>query len=151
MPVSDQHTIFYDGDCGFCMRSVRLVQSLDWLRRFRYDTLQSSAAKQAGLWSPTAASSGCHEMPDEMIVQAPGRKGWDARHWGGWRAVKRIGFRLPIFYAMLVGAVILSPWLAAAILVMLTPIGNPLGSAAYRWIARNRHRIPGNQCRLENR
>jgi predicted DCC family thiol-disulfide oxidoreductase YuxK len=89
-------------------------------------------------------------MPGEMIVQSPGGEDQDARHWGGWLAVKRIWFRLPIFYVTLIGAGLLSLWLAAAILVLLTPLGNPAGSAIYRWIARNRHRLPGSQCRLEN-
>ena len=35
-----------------------------------------------------------------------------------------------------------------ALLLFLTPLSNPLGEAAYRWVARNRHRFGDQTCAL---
>jgi hypothetical protein len=34
-------------------------------------------------------------------------------------------------------------WLAMALVLLFSPLMNPVGEAVYDWIAKNRHRIPG--------
>jgi predicted DCC family thiol-disulfide oxidoreductase YuxK len=147
-------TVFYDGDCAFCLRSVRVISVLDWLRRFRYRPLQCEEARDAGLWSSSKSGGSCHELPGEMILQSrpaiAGEAGSTEKRWGGWLAVKQIVFRLPLFYLVLTASLLLHPWTPLIVLLALSPLGNPAGAATYRLIARNRHRIPGAQCRLEN-
>ncbi|MDZ7639754.1 MAG: DUF393 domain-containing protein [Bryobacterales bacterium] len=142
-----QGTVFFDRDCGFCQRSVGIVRALDWLRAFRFVPLQSDEASALGLKES--------ENLSQMVFAR------QQRRWGGWRAVKRILFRLPIVYAGL-AALLAAPAVwpaltlpAVALLLLiglsLSPLCNPAGDALYRWIARNRHRLPGSTCSLENR
>ncbi len=35
MPTK-KDTLFYDGKCGFCRRSIRIIRALDWLNRLDY-------------------------------------------------------------------------------------------------------------------
>ncbi|MCU0226531.1 MAG: DUF393 domain-containing protein [Bryobacterales bacterium] len=138
-------TVFYDGDCGFCERSVALVRALDWLGRFRYATLQGSEARAAGI--------AVESRPSEVVLYRPAATPTDVdagSQWGGWHAVKQIGFRLPAFYLALSAAFLAHPALGAVLLCCVTPLANPLGRRLYRWIARNRHRLPASTCRLEN-
>ena len=139
-----KHTVFYDGDCGFCEWSVALLQRLDWLDRFRYATLQSPEAREAGIAFELS--------PSEIVLRVPlPDKTLNGRMWGGWRAVKRISFLLPALYIGLAVSLFVHPWLTVALLLGLTPLGNPLGDWLYRLIARNRHRFPASTCSLENR
>lgn len=140
MAFAHQYTVFYDGGCGFCDRCVRLLDALDWLRRFRYATLQGEEARGLGI-----TGSG---IPEEMVVR---KAGAETPEWRGWKAVKAAIFRVPVFYLALGGSALLSPWLALAVLAAFSPLGNPAGQAFYRWVARNRYRLPGSSCSLENR
>ncbi|MCW5964928.1 MAG: DUF393 domain-containing protein [Bryobacterales bacterium] len=135
-----KHTVFYDGDCGFCKRSVGLLRALDWFGRFRYATLQSAEARATGI--PIARN------PTEMVLctGVPGA----GRLWGGWRAVKQIWLRMPVFYLVMAGTLLVHPVVTACLLIGLTPFGNPLGDWLYRLVARNRHRLPASTCSLEN-
>lgn len=133
--------MFYDGDCGFCERSVRMVQALDWLGCFRYATLQSEEARVAGI--PPERN------PSEMVLGK--RSDRATRLWGGWRAVKQIAFRTPVFYFGLALTLLVHPVVTGLLLVALSPLGNPLGERCYRFVARNRHRIAGSACTLDRR
>ncbi len=135
-----RNTVFYDGDCGFCERSIGVVRAFDWLGLFRYAKLQSEEARVAGI--PP------ERYPSQMVLRTGEGKG--TRLWAGWRAVKQIWLRTPAYYAAMAGAVFVHPVLAVALALALTPIGNPLGDWLYRLVARNRHRFPASTCRLEN-
>lgn len=138
-----KYTVFYDGGCGLCQRSVAVLRALDWLRRFRYATLRSAEARAAGISS--------EQSPAEMMLLTPSGSAGAGRLWGGWRGVKRICLRLPVFYLVITALLFLQPWLGAAILMGLTPLGNPPGDWLYRLVARNRRRWPASTCSLENR
>ncbi len=133
-------TVFYDGDCGFCERSVAIVRAFDWLGLFRYATLQGSQARLVGIPAES--------YPSEMILHKQIPSG--GRRWGGWSAVKQIWFRMPALYLALAAAWFLHPALFAGLTLSLTPLANPLGNRLYRWIARNRQRFPASTCRVEN-
>jgi predicted DCC family thiol-disulfide oxidoreductase YuxK len=140
-------TVYFDRDCGFCQWSVSLVRRLDWTRAFRFVPLQSDEARNLGLEESRNLS--------QMVLARAGRQ------WGGWRAVKQLLYRLPLFYLMLAASQLPGLWwpsllpvsatALALFLLALSPLGNPAGDALYRWVARNRHRFPGSTCSLENR
>lgn len=145
--VTQQDTVFFDRDCGFCQRSVTAIDALDWLRLLRFVPLQSSEARNLKLAESDSLS--------QMVLARAGHQ------WGGWRAFKRILFRLPLFYAVVAAplfAASIGSWFRVASLgvallaaLALSPIGNPVGDALYLWIARNRHRLPGSTCSIKNR
>lgn len=33
---NDRDTLYYDGQCGMCRRSIRIIRALDWLHRLAY-------------------------------------------------------------------------------------------------------------------
>lgn len=120
--------VFYDAGCRFCTRSKRLGERLDWLGHFE--------------WTPSPT-------PQGAIVLLDG-----AREHRGWRAVKRMAAWTPATYlglAAVAGGLILAGAAAAtaaavcglALAAVLSPLSNPLGDAAYAWVARNRLRIMG--------
>lgn len=125
-------TILYDASCRFCNRSKRLGERLDWLGHFQ--------------WTPSPQRMGAI-----VLLDGP------AEH-RGWRAVKRMALWTPATYlaATLAAALLtlagLTPPLAiaaiaSALMVMFSPLSNPLGDPAYAWVARNRLRIMGEeQC-----
>lgn len=144
---SNPATVFFDRDCGICQRSVAVIRSLDWTGAFRFVPLQSTEAHSLGLEESRNLS--------QMVLARAGKR------WGGWRAVKRILYRLPLFYAGLTALGAMAAFVpqtrvpaavaVALLLLTLSPLANPAGNALYRWIARNRHRFPGSTCSLENR
>ncbi|MCC6264893.1 MAG: DUF393 domain-containing protein [Bryobacterales bacterium] len=139
--------MFFDRDCGFCRRSVAAVRALDWFRSFRFVPLQGEEAKALGLAESRNLS--------QMVFYRNGRQ------WGGWRAVKRTLFRLPLSYAaggaLALTALLAPGWRAPAVSLALfaaaalSPLGNPAGDALYRWVARNRRCLPGASCPLTSR
>jgi predicted DCC family thiol-disulfide oxidoreductase YuxK len=121
--------VIYDADCGFCTRTKTWMEALDhfglirWLPRFHPETeklnISNEASERALQW-----------------VNGEDRA-------SGYRAVKRIAMRLPLFWAGVAVLGWLSPWALLAPAVFLTPVSNPVGDPVYAWIARNRHRLPG--------
>ena len=76
----------------------------------------------------------------------------------GWRAVKRMAAGTPLTYLVAATIAILL-WLAGVswswaatvlvigLIVLFSPLSNPIGDPAYAWVARNRLRIMGaEQC-----
>jgi len=112
-------TVWYDGDCGFCDRIRR------FFHRWDLEKLQR--------WSP-------FERPEQSIrVMMAGRVHT------GFAAVKAIVGSNPLTYFAI--AVVLSflhyRWLGAVLLLIMSPLIVPVGELAYRWVARNRYRMPG--------
>ncbi|HEY8473086.1 MAG TPA: DCC1-like thiol-disulfide oxidoreductase family protein [Natronosporangium sp.] len=106
----------YDGDCGFCTTCARFVQ-----RR-----VPTPAAVEPWQWLDLAAlgvtEAECREAVQWVVTGQPPLAGPDAiaallgsSHWG-WRVVG---------------------WL-----LRLRPV-RALAWPVYRWVARNRHRMPG--------
>lgn len=112
-------TLVFDGWCGFCTRSVRLLEALD--RRHR---LRVVAAQQPGV----ADSLGL--TPEETAAAA-----WvltpDGSRCAGARAIATavavaLGTRLPL-------------------VAWMVPGFGPLADRVYAWIADNRRRLRGDQ------
>lgn len=129
--------IIFDGDCGFCTRSVRLGQSLDWLKTLRWLPRFSDEAMKLSV--PLEASERALQMVCGDSVFA------------GWRALKRMAVRFPLFWMVCAGLVWLTPWSALVIAIGLSPVANWIGDPVYAWIARNRLRIAGSTCALPDR
>ncbi|MBX9602731.1 MAG: DUF393 domain-containing protein [Bryobacteraceae bacterium] len=128
-------TVFYDHDCGFCTRSKRLAESLDWLRQMRWVPSASSEAATAGI---QPAESG-----RAMQMVSGGKR------FAGFHAVKRIALRVPITWIGIAAALWISPWFALLFAFLLSPLFTPVGERAYAWIARNRRRLmKGGACEL---
>ena len=130
-------SIIFDGDCGFCTRSVRFGQSLDWLKTLRWLPRFSEEAKKLGV--PLEASERALQMVQSGKV------------YSGWRALKRMAIRFPLFWIVSAALVWLTPWSALVIALGLSPLANLAGDPVYAWIARNRMRISGSTCALPQR
>jgi predicted DCC family thiol-disulfide oxidoreductase YuxK len=126
-------TVIYDGDCGLCSAIRSGVEALDWLGTMRWVPLQS----------PEAAKFGIAREELERSIYVVSRGG---EKWQGWRAVKRIVFRIPLTYVVIAALARRNPWAAAGIATLLSPIANPAGEAVYELVARNRHRFPASTC-----
>lgn len=125
-------TVIYDSGCRFCNRSKRLGERLDWLGLFQ--------------WTPSQQSMGA------IVLVAGGVE------YRGWRAVKRMAAGTPLTYlvaaalcALLAIGGVPWPWAlgvpAIGLIVLFSPLSNPVGDPAYAWVARNRLRIMGaEQC-----
>ncbi|MCX2733584.1 DUF393 domain-containing protein [Saccharopolyspora sp. NFXS83] len=107
--------LIYDGDCGFCTRSVRLAERLPLRARI-------VAWQEADL-----AALGITEQRARHEVLWVGER---SRVRGGADAVAAL-FRHCGF-----------PWSVPGTLLSL-PVLRSLAAFAYRWIAANRYRLPG--------
>jgi predicted DCC family thiol-disulfide oxidoreductase YuxK len=126
-------TVIYDGDCGLCNATRMAVEALDWLGTMRWIPLQSPEAEGFGIAREDLERS-------MYLVSSAGEKSQ------GWGAVKRVALRVPLTYVVVGALARKSPWTAAGLAVLLSPIANPAGQAAYAMVARNRHRFPASTC-----
>lgn len=106
--------VFFDGDCAFCSRSIRLLARLDWHERVRLSPLQGETAREKGLKM--------HDDPanDTMVVYRE-KDGVAFTHSSGWLELMRaLGFP---FHLAGVLRIVPRSWL----------------DGIYRWIARHRY------------
>jgi predicted DCC family thiol-disulfide oxidoreductase YuxK len=115
-------TFYYDGDCGFCTRVVRLMAALDLRRRVRWVAFQSVETLPGGL---TAADLQREAFINRRSVLE-----------GGFYSFRRLTLLLPPL------------WVTTP--VMWFPGMNRLGEAVYAWVARNRTRLPGSVCSIDD-
>ena len=110
---------YYDGDCGFCTRMATGLSRTDLLGRLTWTTYQSLEDPPRGLsWE------GLDQAPAYLDT---GR----GRLHGGFHAFRMLTLRL-------------LPLMPLAPILWLPGVDR-VGTAVYRWIARNRYRISG--CR----
>ena len=108
--------ILFDGECGFCQRSVRFVLRHDKRGVFRF------AARQSGAGLRLLAEHGLPpEGVDSMVLLEDDREYTHST--GSLRIVRRLRFPWWLGYAGIV-------------------VPRPLRDAAYKLVARNRHRLP---------
>lgn len=114
-----------DGDCGFCMRTARLVPRLGI--RVEQGTIQSADLDALGVDAERAV----WEMP---YVAPDGRVEYGHR---AWAAILRTG---PL------------PWRLVGRAMTTRPV-EPLARRTYHWVATHRHQLPGGtaQCSLADR
>ncbi|WP_406688774.1 DUF393 domain-containing protein [Saccharopolyspora sp. ID03-671] len=113
--MSDRPVLIYDGDCGFCTRSVRIAVRLPV--RMRVQPWQEADLDELG----TDESRARREV---LWVDTAGRVS------GGAEAVA----------ALLKSSRV--PWPVLGHLAS-APLIRTLAARTYRWIADNRHRLPG--------
>ncbi|MGW6913628.1 thiol-disulfide oxidoreductase DCC family protein [Kitasatospora sp. NPDC054939] len=131
--------LVFDGDCAFCT-SCKV-----WAERYLRQTLASGGWEAvpfqfADLAELDARAGGRGEVSweraeQELLWVTPG-----GAVYGGAQAVARLLMRTGGAWAYLGG------------LLALAPV-RPVAGAAYRWVARNRHRLPGGTpaCELPQR
>ncbi|MEU9043390.1 MULTISPECIES: DUF393 domain-containing protein [unclassified Kitasatospora] len=131
--------LVFDGDCAFCSSCVR------WAERYLRQTLASGGWEamafqfaDLGAWDEHAGGRGevsAERAEREVLWVTP-----TGRVYGGAQAVARLLMRSGGVWAYL-GAVLTAP-----------PV-RPVAALVYRWVARNRHRMPGGTaaCALPNR
>ncbi|MEI6398396.1 MAG: DUF393 domain-containing protein [Pseudomonadota bacterium] len=108
--------VIYDGDCGICTHTVRLLRIFDWAQRL---TFFSNSDPTTFDKFPDVSLERSRE---EILVQDP-RTGW----YGGFEACEWIACRIPLLW-------ILVPF-------TLLPGVDILGAKIYKMLARNRHKI----------
>lgn len=121
--------VLYDGQCGFCDRTVQWLLDHDRQGRLRYAALQGPTAREVQARHP--------RLPpglDSLILVQTEHGGRERVYWYS-RAVVRILWLLPW------------PWRALAVMVL---IPRPLRDLGYRAFARIRFRVFGrlDACRV---
>ncbi len=121
-PAPERGLLIYDGECGFCSRSVRLLE------RIARKPFEKRASREVLAW-----------VPDEVAQTVSRQMLWlepDGTIWGGSLALVR--------------ALRATGWPALAFLLG-NPIVRPLTRALYRLVARSRHRLGPRACELPPR
>lgn len=134
--------VIYDGDCGFCTRAKAWFERLDLEGLATWRPYQSGAGRERGIADADAV---------ERLYLLDG-----AKVYSGFRAIRRMLLFNPLTYFAIAVAVAAPPADAAlyrrivvsALLVFFLPPFIPVGEWGYRWIARNRYRLPagGGAC-----
>ncbi|MEZ5362498.1 MAG: DUF393 domain-containing protein [Bryobacterales bacterium] len=140
---TEQLTVLYDGDCGFCETTRRFFERLDIDRLYDWQPFQSGAGDRWGI-SRDALAKAAH-----VVVEG--------RIYPGFRAFQAITLFNPLTYLVLAALLLAAnafrpgalPVVAALALALYFPLFRPLGEAIYQLIARNRHRLPGEKtCKI---
>ena len=145
-PKSKMEVIF-DGDCGFCDWCREQISRLDLENVFAWIPYQTGRGRAFGITDEMASAR-------LQLITVEGKV------LSGFHAVRRMLVYLPVFWLALCALIAFAPapiaslWrrtIVAGALFFFSPLANPLGVAAYDFVARNRHRIfPGRACKLPN-
>jgi predicted DCC family thiol-disulfide oxidoreductase YuxK len=111
-----RYTLFYDGMCPICKKSRRMVERLDWLKRFEYADVHDREYAERELPEVTYA-----DMLKQMYVKRP-----DGSYFGGYDAFRAMAPVLPLCWP-------LAPF-------MWLPGAKFFGTRIYKWVARNRYK-----------
>ena len=125
--------LYYDGDCGFCTFSVRLLAFVDFLRQVTWTNFQELSEPPSGLtWEDLDAAA--YLEVKKRAGQACPTGEYETRLYRGFYAFRMLALRLlPLF------PLVPLFWL---------PGVHRLGESAYTWVAANRYRI-SRRCRLK--
>ena len=136
-------TVIYDGDCGFCEKTRRFFERLDFDYVYRWAAFQTGVGERFGI-ARRALEQRAHVVADGRVTS-------------GYQAFKRLVWFNPVCYfamALLLtlpgdGDSAFRNWIWALTLFLFSPLANPFGERIYDWIARNRHRLPGDKtCKV---
>jgi predicted DCC family thiol-disulfide oxidoreductase YuxK len=136
--------VIWDGSCGFCDWTRRQVARVDLENVFEWWPYQSGKGRAYGVTDEAAARR-------MQLVTRTGKV------LEGFHAFRHMLFYIPLYWFALVALIALAPagaatWrrlVVASALFFFSPLMNPIGTAAYDWIARNRYRIfPGSTCEM---
>jgi len=106
-------TLYYDGACGLCQRSVRILRRLDWLDRLRFQDM-------------TQISDADLPVPRERALEGIPMRTRDGRALVGFPAMRR--------------ALLQTPLGALPALLLYIPGVSHIGAIVYARIARSRSR-----------
>jgi predicted DCC family thiol-disulfide oxidoreductase YuxK len=109
--------VFYDGDCGFCTRSVEVTQAMDVFHRLNFMNFRDPQVQRANSDLDLA------RCENELLLKD--RRG---RWYGGFSAFRRMFWLLP------------ATWLLAPFCYL--PGAPQLGRKGYQWIAGHRFLFP---------
>ena len=115
--MADTLHLIYDGQCGFCIRALKVCQALDVRRRFAYH--DGNARQQVHARFPQLAGA---DFEHAMFAVAP-----DGRAYRGFFAFRRLAWESPLLWPLLP--------------LLYFPGSSWIGPQVYAWIARNRRRF----------
>ena len=109
--------VIYDGQCGFCVRALRICRALDVRRALRFHDATARARVHAAF--PELARA---DFENAMFAVAP-----DRSVTRGFFAFRRVAWESPLTWPLLP--------------VFYFPGSSWVGPKVYAWVARNRHRF----------
>ncbi len=112
--------ILYDGECGFCTRSVKLGRRLDWFKVFEWHSR----------WEPGIQEKFPRVSFDDTLRQMVCVKP-DSKVLGGFYCVRHLWLHFPLLFL--------------PALFLYIPGVSLIGVPFYKWIAKNRHRFGGRE------
>jgi predicted DCC family thiol-disulfide oxidoreductase YuxK len=127
--------LIYDGECGLCLRTRKLLEPLDLLGAIRWIPCQSPEAQRFGI------------PRDEMERSIQFLSG--GRRWSGFDAMKQVALRLPPLYALAGLLVAREPALAIPIALVFSPLFQPAGDFLYGFVSDHRHAKVLRLCRIK--
>jgi predicted DCC family thiol-disulfide oxidoreductase YuxK len=130
-----QSVLLYDGECGLCLRTRKLLEPLDLLRVTRWIPYQSPEAQRFGI--PR------EEMKRSIQFLSGGRR------WSGFDAMKQVALRLPPLYALAGLLVARRPALAIPIALVFSPLFQHAGDFLYGFVSDHRHARVLGTCRVK--
>ena len=111
-------TVVFDGECGFCQRSIRLGRELDWLHRIDWRPRLEPGLKEK------FPKLNDQDTQNRMISMHP-----NGTLRGGFYAIRDIALHFPLTFL--------------PALFLFIPGVSLLGVPVYAWISKNRHRFAG--------
>lgn len=117
-------TVVFDGECGFCQRSIRLGKMFDWLHRIDW-----RARLEPGLKEEYPRLSDEDTQNRMISIRA------DGKTYGGFYAVRDIMLQFPLTFL--------------PALLLYIPGMSLIGVPVYKWIAKNRHRFGSHSCEIK--
>ncbi|MEI7728882.1 MAG: DUF393 domain-containing protein [Verrucomicrobiota bacterium] len=111
-----RHWVIYDGDCGFCRGSIRLLRALDWFDRFACIP-----------WQQAASDPCCVKLSEPALTQAMHCVSVSGVVNRSARAVRFIALRCPLT--------------SLPALLLWVPGTMWLAERSYHWVAQHRQGI----------
>lgn len=126
----EEYFVIYDGDCGFCEKTVSIIKSLDWFSKLRFLPFQQEGIL---LKFNELTKEKCEK---EIYLLKKHDKGY--KYYAGYDAFKIMTVLLPSTF-------LISPF-------FFLPGVVQVGRIIYRKIAENRHKISiGNKaCKIKD-
>ena len=116
--MASSRTVIFDGECGFCLRAIRIGKRLDWWHRMEW---------RARL------TPGVNERFPQLSQEETQRRmvsiRTDGRAYGGFFAVRDIMLHMPLTFL--------------PALLLYLPGMSLIGVPVYKWIAANRQQFGG--------
>lgn len=123
-PNEEKIIVLYDGDCGLCMRSVRYLKKLDWIKKLDYMNFQHEEIR--GAIAPDLHYS---QLDKAMHIKLP-----NGTFKNGFYAFRTMMWRLPLLF-------IFTP-------LMYIPGVPAIGNKAYAYVANRRKDCSHEACAL---